>query len=85
MVEASTTHVSVRQAQTLRGHQAGTSSADCGARGGEQHNRGAELWRNAVPLVCPPPPPVAARAQLNVSDDMTRARKNAHSSRGGFE
>ena len=64
MVEASTTHVSVRQAQTLRGHQAGTSSADCGARGGEQHNRGAELWRNAVPLVClppPPPPPPPAR------------------------
>lgn len=30
-------------------------------------------------------PPVAARAQLNVSDDMTRARKNAHCSSGGSE
>lgn len=37
--------------------------------------QGGSQGRNAVRC-----PPVAARVQLNVSDDMTLARKNAHSS-----
>ena len=50
-------------------------------RATQQGRRAVEECRPA----CVSPPPVAARAQLNFSDDMTRARKNAHSSRGGFE
>lgn len=51
----------------------GMLSTDC-SHAARSNTTGCRRWRNAVRC-----PPVAARAQLNVSDDMTVARKNAHS------
>lgn len=49
-------------------------STDC-SHAEKSNTTGRRQWRNAVRC-----PLVADRAQLNVSDDMTLARKNAHSS-----
>lgn len=49
-------------------------STDC-SHAARSNTTGRRQWRNAVRR-----PPVAAWAQLNVSDDMTPVRKNAHCS-----
>ncbi|KAA8586905.1 hypothetical protein FQN60_000741 [Etheostoma spectabile] len=75
IVKASTTMVSVKgspAAQVCGGMD--MLSMDC-SHAAKSNTTGRRQWRNAVRS-----PPVAARAQLNVSDDMTLACKNAHSS-----
>ncbi len=75
IIKASTTLVSARgtpATQVCVGMD--MLSADC-SHAAKSNTTGRRRWRNAVRC-----PPVVARAQLNVSDDMTPARKNAHSS-----
>ena len=73
IAEASNTLTHYSQRDSSSSSSRGHVTHGLQPRGKEQHNR-AQAGEECRLLS-----PVAARAQLNVSDDMTLARKNAHS------